>query len=505
MTRFARAKGSKASNERVPEEATSWAEMKQQLLERNEEGRDLKKKQEVDKQRSENYKAFLQDVEKEQTKNIKWAEFPTNNGKKLAKNSNGTQGQATSEKNKLSNKAVSEKRGAKRKLDEGEVGGDKKVVEDTSTEVLTKNKQKKLKNGLGLEQKRKKKKIEQETPDNETAVEEKCTKKKSLKVLAKKGGVKKNLNKEKSENDEKTQKVEENLTEEDLKKIEKKKARRQRQLEKRKLRKQESTSDSQPALRKQELTSDSQPALRKQKSTSDSQPVKKKPPKVKDGKQPERRKQFQNRMIINGKEVDIAYVDGFPIKKEDAERIHQLRKQMISKGLPRSEIKITLKLERRKAEKAFAREKKKVCFNCRKSGHNLSDCPELGKELAETSGTGICFKCGSTEHTHFECKVVRGQEFKYAQCFICQEQGHIARQCPDNARGLYPKGGACRVCGDVTHLKKDCPKFQAQQEQLQQSVQIEAMTGDDNPDSLGTRDEPIKMNAPVKLNKIIKF
>jgi zinc finger CCHC domain-containing protein 9 len=208
MTRFARAKGSKASNERVPEEATSWAEMKQQLLERNEEGRDLKKKQEVDKQRSENYKAFLQDVEKEQTKNIKWAEFPTNNGKKLAKNSNGTQDQVTSEKNKLSNKAVSEKRGAKRKLDEGEVGGDKKVVEDTSTEVLTKNKQKKLKNGLGLEQKRKKKKIEQETPDNETGVQEKCTKKKSLKVLAKKGGVKKNLNKEKSENNEKTQKVE---------------------------------------------------------------------------------------------------------------------------------------------------------------------------------------------------------------------------------------------------------------------------------------------------------
>lgn len=64
-------------------------------------------------------------------------------------------------------------------------------------------------------------------------------------------------------------------------------------------------------------------------------------------------------MIYNGKEIPIAYVDGFPIKKEDADRIRKLRQEMIGKGLPQSEIKISLKLERRKAEKAFAREKKK--------------------------------------------------------------------------------------------------------------------------------------------------
>lgn len=123
-------------------------------------------------------------------------------------------------------------------------------------------------------------------------------------------------------------------------------------------------------------------------------------------------------------------------------------------GVPMSEVNIALKLERRKAEKALARVKKFVCFNCRKSGHLLSDCPELGKEDA---GTGICFKCGSTEHTHFECKVNKGTTYRYAKCFICHEQGHIAMQCPDNPKGIYPHGGCCKICGAVTHMKKDCP------------------------------------------------
>lgn len=68
-------------------------------------------------------------------------------------------------------------------------------------------------------------------------------------------------------------------------------------------------------------------------------------------------------------------------------------------------------------------------------------------------------------------------EFPYAKCFICSEVGHLSRSCPDNPRGLYPRGeveemskivhlyyhshmysgGGCKVCGSVEHLKANCP------------------------------------------------
>ncbi|XKL60971.1 hypothetical protein PGB90_008028 [Kerria lacca] len=174
-----------------------------------------------------------------------------------------------------------------------------------------------------------------------------------------------------------------------------------------------------------------------------------------------------------------------------------------SSGIPHSEIKNTMKLERRKAEKALARKKKKLCFHCRNSGHVLSECPEIQKDdqLAES---GICFKCGSTEHQHMQCKVVRGDSYKYATCFICKQTGHISKQCPDNPKGVYPEGGSCRVCGDITHLKKDCPKFMKRKKE---EFEVTLKTLDSR--ALDALDEDLNIlntsPPPIKKKKIVRL
>lgn len=44
-----------------------------------------------------------------------------------------------------------------------------------------------------------------------------------------------------------------------------------------------------------------------------------------------------------------------------------------------------------------------MCFNCRQTGHEVADCPEVRKDVDH--GAGICFKCGSTEHRLERCRV----------------------------------------------------------------------------------------------------
>uniref|UniRef100_A0ABM5FTI4 Zinc finger CCHC domain-containing protein 9 isoform X3 n=1 Tax=Pogona vitticeps TaxID=103695 RepID=A0ABM5FTI4_9SAUR len=157
-------------------------------------------------------------------------------------------------------------------------------------------------------------------------------------------------------------------------------------------------------------------------------------------------------------------VNGFmEYLKQNSQVLHN--GQVTNSYEAKEEIATALKKDKRREGRRLKRQERKknimVCFHCRRPGHGVADCPAVLK--SQDMGTGICYRCGSTEHDISKCKAKIDPavgEFPYAKCFICGEMGHLSRSCPDNPKGLYADGGSCRICGSVEHFKKDCPENQ---------------------------------------------
>ncbi|KAI9597845.1 hypothetical protein BDF19DRAFT_432816 [Syncephalis fuscata] len=141
-----------------------------------------------------------------------------------------------------------------------------------------------------------------------------------------------------------------------------------------------------------------------------------------------------------------------------------------------------------------------ICFACRKTGHSVNECPSATRE-----GVGLCYKCGSKDHTTKSCRI-KGDTYAFAQCFVCNEKGHLASKCPQNDRGVYPKGGCCRFCGSVRHLSKDCKPANAGQDGEYTLGTIDLEQGGDDDDSNKKAAEVATTNVVAKpKKKIVMF
>jgi len=79
-----------------------------------------------------------------------------------------------------------------------------------------------------------------------------------------------------------------------------------------------------------------------------------------------------------------------------------------------------------------------ICHKCKQPGHMSKNCPSIqnknninnnvhnNNNNQENSGDIKCFNCGKTGHKNSECPNKKGKF-----CYLCGKSGHIKANCPD--------------------------------------------------------------------------
>lgn len=161
--------------------------------------------------------------------------------------------------------------------------------------------------------------------------------------------------------------------------------------------------------------------------------------------------------------------------------------------------------DRKYKERTRLKESQTICFHCRKHGHSLAQCPDKPQSVQ------LCFKCGSTEHGLWQCPKLKDRndaDLPFAKCFVCQKQGHLSRQCPQNTKGIYVNGGSCRLCGSTEHRATECPdndkKKKKKRSESVDEVEVEDLLEQSNELVKSDKTEKKADNANKK-RRVVKF